>query len=70
MKVKNMKLEIDFSLSDLKNNWKPKIKKESGFGYHGSTKGDKIEFEMYFDEYHSEWTSFKDKAFKGFVLKK
>lgn len=26
MKVKNMKLEIDFSLSDLKNNWKPKIK--------------------------------------------
>jgi len=25
---------------------------------------------MYFDEYHSEWTSFKDKAFKGFVLKK
>jgi len=55
-------------LADLKANWKPKTKTETGYGYHGSRKDDKIEYTMYFDEYRCEWTT-KDRAFQGLVFK-
>ena len=55
-------------LSDLKENWKPKIESKTGYGYHGSSKGDEIEYTMYFDEYRCEWTT-KDRAFQGLVFK-
>ena len=55
-------------LADLKANWKPKTETKTGYGYHGSSKGDKIEYTMYFDEYRCEWTT-KDRAFQGLVFK-
>ncbi len=55
-------------LSELKENWKPKTETKTGYGYHGSSKGDEIEYTMYFDEYRCEWTT-KDRAFQGLVFK-
>ena len=55
-------------LSDLKANWKPRTETKTGYGYHGSSKGDEIEYTMYFDEYRCEWTT-KDRAFQGLVFK-
>lgn len=66
--MKNKDIIVDFLL-DLKYEWKPKTKKETGYGYHGSSKGDEIEYTLYFDEYNSNWTT-KDMAFRGFVFKK
>jgi hypothetical protein len=31
-------------LAELKANWKPETKTETGYGYHGSSKGDEIEW--------------------------
>ncbi len=55
-------------ISELKQNWKPKTETKIGYGYHGSSKGDEIEYTMYFDEYRCEWTT-KDTAFQGLVFK-
>lgn len=55
-------------ISELKENWKPETKTKDGYCYHGSSKGDKIEYTMYFDEYRCEWAT-KDKAFQGWVFK-
>ena len=64
----NMEKTIVDWISDLKLNWKPEKKTESGYGYHGSSKGDYIEYELYFDEFRCEWTD-KDRAFQGYVFK-
>jgi hypothetical protein len=55
-------------LSELKANWKPETKNEVGYGYHGSNKGDKITYIVYFDIYRCEWTT-EDRAFQGLVFK-
>jgi hypothetical protein len=55
-------------IDELKQNWKPKTETKTGYGYHGSSKGDKIEYTMYFDEYRCEWTT-KDRAFQGLIFK-
>lgn len=54
-------------IDELKLKWVPKTKPQVGYGYHGSNKGDEIEFTLYFDEYRCEWTT-KDIAFKGYVF--
>lgn len=64
MNIENI---IPALLEDLKESWEPKTKTEIGYGYHGSRKGDKIEYTMYFDEFRCEWTT-KDSAFQGFVF--
>jgi len=65
------KLTIDNSIADfistLKSKWEPKTKQEVGYGYHGSSKGDKIEWTSYYDEFRAEWTD-KNRAFQGFVF--
>jgi hypothetical protein len=55
-------------IGEIKENWKPKTKTETGYGYHGSSKGDEIEYTLYFDEYRCEWGS-EDRAFQGFIFK-
>lgn len=55
-------------LAKLKANWKPETITETSYGYHGSSKGDKIECILYFDSYRFEWTT-KNRAFQGFVFK-
>lgn len=65
-----MKLALDIikrEIAQLKKGWKPKTETKIGYGYHGSSKGDKLEYVMYFDEYRCEWTT-KDIAFQGFVF--
>lgn len=54
-------------LAELKENWKPETKTETGYGYHGSSKGDENEYTLYFDSYRCEWTT-KDRAFQGLVF--
>jgi hypothetical protein len=54
-------------LAELKANWKPKTETKTGYGYHGSSKGDEIEYTLYFDSYRCEWTT-KDRAFQGLVF--
>ena len=56
-------------LSELKENWKPKTETKTGYGYHGSSKGDEIEYTLYFDSYRCEWTT-KDRAFKDLFFKR
>ena len=55
-------------ISELKRNWNPKTKTETVYGYHGSSKGDEIEYTLYFDEYRCEWTT-EYRAFQGLVFK-
>ena len=55
-------------ITELKSKWNPKTETKTGYGYHGSSKGDEIEYTVYFDEYRSEWTT-KDRAFQGYVFK-
>jgi len=62
------KQSIEDYIKDLKTTWEPKTKTQTGYGYHGSSKGDKKEYILYFDEYRSEWTT-KDIAFQGYVFK-
>jgi len=54
-------------LSELKANWKPKTETKTGYGYHGSSKGEEIEYTLYFDSYRCEWTT-EDRAFQGLVF--
>lgn len=60
--------EILAFIAELKSRWVPNTKTESGYGYHGSNKGDEIEYTLYFDEFRCEWTT-KDIAFEGYVFK-
>jgi len=62
-------IDLSLYIYNTKEEWNPKTQKSSGYGYHGSSKGDKIEFTEYFDEYRIEWTN-KDRAFQGFLFKK
>jgi hypothetical protein len=55
-------------IEELRSNWKPRIKKETGYGYHGSSKGEKEEYTYYFDEYRYNWTV-ESIAFQGYVFK-
>jgi hypothetical protein len=55
-------------IAELKSKWNPKTETKTGYGYHGSSKGDEIEYTLYFDEYRCEWTT-KDRAFQGYVFK-
>jgi hypothetical protein len=64
----NIPSVISLFIGELKENWKPKTKTKTGYGYHGSRKGDKIEYTLYFDEYRGEWTT-KKRAFQGLVFK-
>ena len=59
---------MHYFIDELKQNWKPKTETKKSYGYHGSSKGDEIEYTMYFDEYRCEWTT-KDRAFQGLVFK-
>jgi hypothetical protein len=54
-------------LAELEANWKPKTETKTGYGYHGSSKGDEIEYTLYFDSYRCEWTT-KNRAFQGLVF--
>jgi hypothetical protein len=60
-------LTINDLITNLKKNWVPKTKVKTGYGYHGSSKGDEVEYTMYFDEFRQEWTT-KDRAFQGLVF--
>jgi len=55
-------------IMELKSKWNPKTKTKTGYGYHGSSKGDEIEYTLYFDEYRCEWTDINT-AFQGYVFK-
>jgi hypothetical protein len=55
-------------ITELKSKWNPKTETIKGTCYHGSKKGDEIEYTLYFDEYRCEWTN-KDRAFKGYIFK-
>ena len=55
-------------IGELKSKWNPETETKTGYGYHGSRKGDEIEYTLYFDEYRCEWTT-KDRAFQGYVFK-
>ena len=46
-----------------------KTREESGYGYHGSSKGEKITYTTYFDVHRCEWTT-KERATEGYVLNK
>lgn len=61
-------VSISCFLAELKANWNPETKTKSGYGYHGSSKDDEIEYTLYFDSYRCEWTT-EDSAFQGFVFK-
>lgn len=61
-------LTIKNFISKLRDNWKPKKETKTGYGYHGSKKGDEIKYTVYFDEYRTEWTT-EDRAFEGLVFK-
>lgn len=54
-------------LAELRVNWNPKTETKTGYGYHGSSKDDEIQYTLYFDSYRCEWTT-KDRAFQGFVF--
>lgn len=60
-------VSISSFLAELKVNWNPKMETKKGYGYHGSSKDDEIEYTLYFDSYRCEWTT-KDRAFQGFVF--
>ena len=66
--TKNGKLPIHSFIAELKSKWNPETETKTGYGYHGSSKGDEIEYTLYFDEYRCEWTT-KDIAFQGYVFK-
>jgi hypothetical protein len=59
---------IKYLIEILKSEWKPITEIKNGYGYHGSSKDEEIEYTLYFDEYRCEWTT-KDRAFQGFVFK-
>jgi hypothetical protein len=68
-KVLHISSVIPRLLLELKKEWEPKTKTKIGYGYHGSSKGDKIEYVVYFDDYKNNWTT-KSIAFEGFVFKR
>lgn len=43
-----------------------KTKISGGYGYHGSSKGDYIEYTLYWDVLKADWTN-RDEALKNFV---
>lgn len=58
---------IEF-IEDMKKSWIPKTRTGGGYGYHGSNKGDYMEYTEYFNTYEADWTTDKDYAFKGYVF--
>lgn len=56
-------------IENLKSSWEPKTKKRDGYGYHGSNKGDYLEYTVYFNPYEADWTTDEDQAFKGYIFK-
>jgi len=53
-------------IDELRGSWKPKKETRTGYGYHGSSKGDEIEYTVFLNEYSYKWTT-EDAAFKGYV---
>ncbi len=53
---------------ELKFKWNPQKQMKTGDRYHGSNKGDEMEYVLYFDEYNCEWAS-EERAFQGYVFK-
>lgn len=53
--------------AELLMNVKLPEKPEQGIGRHGSSKGDIIEFTLYFDAYHNTWTT-EQIALRGYIL--
>lgn len=66
--MKNTEL-ISF-IEELRQSWKPKTQTGSSYGYHGSNKGDYMEYTEYFNVYTAKWTTNKDEAFKGYIFDK
>ncbi len=55
-------------IAELKSKWIPETRQQTGYGVHGSRKGDEWEYTEYFDVFRCEWTN-KDRAFQGYVFK-
>lgn len=60
---------LENTIKSLVSGVKLKSRTESGWGYHGSSKGEQITYTTYFDVHRCEWTT-KDRALEGYVLSK
>lgn len=56
-------------IEEKRKSWIPETKKEDGYGYHGSNKGEYLEYELYYDVKDYEWVTDKETAFMGFIYK-
>ena len=65
MKIQNDSVKC--YIEKLRSEWNPKIEKGERFKYHGTKSGEKVDYELYFDNYRCEWTT-KERAFQGFVI--
>lgn len=54
-------------IEEKRKSWEPKTKTSGGIGYHGSNKGEEMEYTMYYDVKNWEWVTDEEKAFKGFL---
>lgn len=66
MKYKEELCDIIIKMIDTIN---LKEEKRSGYGYHGSIKGDEIHYTVYYNEYKHEYTD-KDSAIRGYIFSK
>lgn len=55
-------------IDELRENWKPLTQTNEVEIYHGSKKGDIVEYKLYFDERTLKWTT-KEIAFQSYVMK-
>lgn len=56
-------------IEEKRKDWKPKTKTSSSIGYHGSNKGEEMEYTLYYDVKNLEWVTDEERAFNGFLYK-
>tara|TARA_R110000772_G_scaffold62549_2_gene140561 strand:+ start:7465 stop:7710 length:246 start_codon:yes stop_codon:yes gene_type:complete len=67
MNYKNVQRKI---INDILKDVKLEEKHEHGYGYHGSSKGDRIDYTTYYDKHRYEWTTDKNRALQGVIFDK
>jgi len=67
MNYKNVQRKI---ISEILKDVRLEEKYEHGYGYHGSSKGDRFDYTLYYDKYRYEWTTNKNTALQGIIFDK
>jgi|VirMetMinimDraft_7_1064189.scaffolds.fasta_scaffold67100_2 hypothetical protein len=67
MNYKNVQRKI---ITELLKDIRLDERSEHGYGYHGSIKGDRIDYTLYYDKYRCQWTTDKNRALQGVIFDK